>query len=568
MSFLYNNNVATSVTSQGRALTSSATMMFEAFLGNNVKYYSLDEVFQFIEHVVNEAPNRKFNDYEWLDNVYDVTADDLFARLVLNIDYLKWVPDDKELDMIYHACHNLNQFDINRVYYKNHLYAFLDNSKISKLVTDMIEELNRPFMTVGDVPANIENNLILLTELLEEYVYYGYMYMDRIDRTQHMIRNIVMVSDTDSTIISLDAWYRYFAEKLKGKKIKIMSDWKINSDTSPITWASDPITFATKTYDYDFYTDEKIEKWVYEDKDKINGYDNIRFSLISIIGYVLDHLINKYMIKFCENVNSITDTRDSSNCRILMKNEFEFRRLLMTQVKKNYASLIEIQEGNIIPEDKQLDVKGIECMTKSSKALSTRNALKKILEEDILKAPVIDQLKFLKDITMLEKSIYASIRSGSKEFYKPATIKSMSAYDDPMRIQGIKASIAWNNIRDRDLAAINLSERNAIDIAKVNINPATAEKIKEKYPEIYQNIMNTLDMNEFKKVSDKTGKVLDNNITAIAIPIDVQVPEWLMEFIDYDTLVNDNIGQFPYVSIGITPGNSNSNTSYTNIIQF
>ena len=58
---------------------------------------------------------------------------------------------------------------------------------------------------------------------------------------------------------------------------------------------------------------------------------------------------------------------------------------MMTMVKKNYASLMEIQEGNFVPENKQLDIKGIECLTKSSKSEKTREALKKIvakLEEE------------------------------------------------------------------------------------------------------------------------------------------------------------------------------------------
>ena len=46
----------------------------------------------------------------------------------------------------------------------------------------------------------------------------------------------------------------------------------------------------------------------------------------------------------------------------------------MTMVKKNYASLMEIQEGNFVPENKQLDIKGIECLTKSSKSEKTREA--------------------------------------------------------------------------------------------------------------------------------------------------------------------------------------------------
>jgi hypothetical protein len=142
---------------------------------------------------------------------------------------------------------------------------------------------------------------------------------------------------------------------------------------------------------------------------------------------------------------------------------------MMTQVKKNYASLIGVQEGNIVPEDKQLDIKGIECLTKSSKSIKTRKALQKILLEDILKAPAIDQLRFIKDIAIFEKQIINSIQEGSTEYYKPVTIKSINSYADPMRIQGIKASIAWNMIKSDDSPAINLEERNAVNIAKVII---------------------------------------------------------------------------------------------------
>ena len=59
---IYNNNVATSITSQGRALTSSMTLHFEQFLANNVKFGSLDQVIEFINHICSERMNRKFND--------------------------------------------------------------------------------------------------------------------------------------------------------------------------------------------------------------------------------------------------------------------------------------------------------------------------------------------------------------------------------------------------------------------------------------------------------------------------------------------------------------------------
>ena len=274
---------------------------------------------------------------------------------------------------------------------------------------------------------------------------------------------------------------------------------------------------------------------------------------------------------------------------------------MVPHAKKNYASLIETQEGNRVPEDEQLDVKGIEAIHKSSKPLSTRKALKKILLEDILKTPVIDQLRFIKDIAIFEKQIMDSVKSGSKEYYKPVTIKSMSAYDDPLRIQGIKASIAWNMIKPSEAEGINLEERNAVNIAKVKINKALVDKIRDDFPDIYQNMIDALNNEVFKeyinipktnkkftelvakvkandpetcsmyKIEVETGevklkKLVGSSINAVALPLEVKLPEWLEPFIDYDSIIADNLNGFPYESIGIQRL-ENNNISYSNIVQ-
>ena len=274
---------------------------------------------------------------------------------------------------------------------------------------------------------------------------------------------------------------------------------------------------------------------------------------------------------------------------------------MVPHAKKNYASLIETQEGNLVPEDEQLDVKGIEAIHKSSKPLSTRKALKKILLEDILKTPVIDQLRFIKDIAIFEKQIMDSVKSGSKEYYKPVTIKSMSAYDDPLRIQGIKASIAWNMIKPSEAEGINLEERNAVNIAKVKINKAMVDKIRDDFPDIYQNMIDALNNEVFKEYVNipktnkkftelvakvrandpetcsmykievekgevKLKKLVGSSINAVALPLEVKLPEWLEPFIDYDSIIADNLNGFPYESIGIQRL-ENNNISYSNIVQ-
>lgn len=227
----------------------------------------------------------------------------------------------------------------------------------------------------------------------------------------------------------------------------------------------------------------------------------------------------------------------------------------MTMVKKNYASIQYIQEGNLVPKDKQLDVKGINCMAKSSMSENTRNALKKILLEDILKADTISQLTVIKHLAILEKKIIKSIMDGSTEYYKPVTIKSLAAYEDPMRIQGIKASVVWNKIKTDDFDAIDLNERNAINVAKCDINTKSVEDLKEDFPEIYNNAVELLKDPLFK------GK-----IDSIAIPLNTPVPEWLLRMVDCKTIVNDNISGFPIESIGIERL-GDTNVNYTNIIQ-
>lgn len=231
---------------------------------------------------------------------------------------------------------------------------------------------------------------------------------------------------------------------------------------------------------------------------------------------------------------------------------------MMTTVKKNYASLQSVQEGNLIKDPSaQLDIKGIECMTKSSKSEYTRNALKKILLEDVMKAPVIDQLKFVKDIAILEKSIVNDVLSGNKKYYKPAVVKSQSAYSNPMLIQGFKGSIVWNVLHPKSDGSIhlNLEDRNAVDICKVQINYATIEKIKDKYPEVYENALKLLEMPEFKAGAD-----------AVSIPIDQPVPAWLTEFIDITEIVSSNLGNFPYESLGLKKLDKTA-VNYTNIVQ-
>lgn len=562
-SIFYNINVAASITAMGRSLISSVTMFFEMFLSNNVKFASLDEIITFIYNVTSEKGSRKYSDCEILDR--DISYEECFAKLIYTCgDFrrgeIKWIPNEKELEVVWNLLNGLSQEDINRIYYKNNLFEFVSNTSIMKAIIYILSALDAPFMDPNETPEEVKVEMDVLTDLMREYVYYKYQIIDRVDRCDNMIKNVCVISDTDSAIVCLDGWYRFILDRVKGYRFKI-TQLEID-ELSLLEGDKSGIREEERILDYDFYNDEIIEVKRQCKLMTIIPQDGLRYSIINILSHVCGVLVNEYMVEYTKNANSF---KEDKPCLIISKNEYLMKRALLTMNKKNYATKLELQEGNIVPDNMSasLDIKGLP-INKSTVNENARTELKRILYEDIINSEHIDQLKVIKDLKILEKQIFQSLQSGSKEYYKPASIKSMSNYDDPMRIQGVKASYIWNIVRDNGLEAIDLDARNTIDIIKVNIDEQNVGIIKDKYPETYEKLLGVLRNPDIQKF--KSNKQLgDGEITSLAIPVNVETPKWVMEFIDYTSIINDCLCNFPIESIGIDKMNRQS-INYTNII--
>lgn len=566
-SALYNIDVAASITAQGRSLISSATMFFEMFLSNNVKFASLDEVLVFINNVKNEKHTRQFDDKLILDR--DITTEECFSKLVLTIgDYrrgiVKWIPTEEDLEIIWYAVSHLTQEDINRVYYKNNLYDFFDNKSMTKSLIYIMKKMKQPYLDPNMVPEEISVELETLLSLVKEYVFYNYQIIDRIERNAHMVKNVAIISDTDSAIVSFDAWYHFVLNKLEGitlnlnrKKTEEIVEYTYNTK-----WKRE---IEEKELDFNFIKDEIIEV---PKKQRVITYmvnKELKFSILNIIAYLCSQLINEYMLSYTKSNHSYAEGK---KCLIIMKNEFTFGTTMLTMNKKNYATIQELQEGHIINNgDGVMDIKGLP-INKSTLNDKTKEELQKILEEEILTSDEIDQVRIIKRLAILEKQIFENLKSGQKDYYKPATIKALNSYEDPMRIQGIKAALVWNMVRGEELEAIDLEARNTVDIAKVIITPENIEKIKDKFPDVYDRFVDLFKDpdHSFFGTSSQYGEKIKKTITSIAIPTDVQVPEWLVEFIDYTTIINNNLTNFPTESVNIVTMD-NPNVNFTNIMK-
>jgi hypothetical protein len=141
------------------------------------------------------------------------------------------------------------------------------------------------------------------------------------------------------------------------------------------------------------------------------------------------------------------------------------------------------------------------------------------------------------------------------DYYKPSNIGAKNTYDNPLGKDGIVSSLIYNELRDPDMPYINLDERNRVTIVKLSVDKKSAVKIKDTYPEVYEKLMALFD-----------HPTLGNKIKYIAIPPDTELPKWVLQFVDFKKIINDNLKNFPVESCGLLRLGHDT-VNYSNIIK-
>ena len=255
-SIFYNLYLCTAVTGQGRGCISASITMFEGLLADNMKFETLTEVFTFMNNICNDQKKEnmhKFNDYEILD--HNVSLEQAYLKIVRNCN---WAFNDNARDAIWQYMSNLDQRELNVIYYKNNLYEFCSNSRIIKLILDILCKLEEPFLDPNKPNPEIKDDIHLLQDILFEYVYYRHIWIDKLERVYSMIRDVVLITDTDSCIVSLDEWYRFVRKYTFNVPMKIKyTREQIKKKAGEIILQKEQTECHNE---YDFYNDEIVEK--------------------------------------------------------------------------------------------------------------------------------------------------------------------------------------------------------------------------------------------------------------------------------------------------------------------
>lgn len=489
-SIFFNLECATGITAKGKQLISLATMAFEAFLGDNVAFLDMNDCLIFLKNIIKEGSDRKLNDKDILDS--NVTVNEVIFRLRDNFDE---ECTDYDESVLYRILRNCTKEDLNRIYYKNNLFAFMRNSKIKKLYREIATSV-KVYINPDEyaTPEHLKKKLEKLWEYLGEYVFYRHEYTDRVFRVKNKMRRVALVIDTDSNMVYLDPFIQFVSKEVLKE-----------SDFEEICSGEDE--------------------------------DNLRHVIIYTMCYILSKMIRSVLRMYLTHCNVPKEKIDILD----MKNEYLFKRMMVTANKKNYAAEMEFKEG--IPMNGKVDVKGL-AINKSSANRNASKVFKEILEKKIIKvkgAPNI--IEILEDVDSFERTVRESLQKGENTYLKPVSVNAVESYADPLLNSGFRGAMYWNAIYpDQE---INFPD--SFFLIKTTLTrPRDLEKVTDE--RIKKIIQETIFDNPEKRISSKGCYVL-------ALPRDVEIPEWVRPFINENQIVDDTMRSFLPImaAIGMEP---------------
>lgn len=187
-SFLYNLNSAMSVTASGRGQLSTACQCFENLLADNVKFFNMNEFFNWVYNIVHERSSWKFDIMKIIPVI--PSENDFLERFKRKFG-MEEACNEQQIRMVYRG---LDDETILRVYYKSNLEEFLIWNYPNVLLADIVYS-GIEFIDPNEIPKELKDNVNILTDMILEIVGYKYSMFRYEDRTKYQPRATTIIMD-------------------------------------------------------------------------------------------------------------------------------------------------------------------------------------------------------------------------------------------------------------------------------------------------------------------------------------------------------------------------------------
>lgn len=132
---------------------------------------------------------------------------------------------------------------------------------------------------------------------------------------------------------------------------------------------------------------------------------------------------------------------------IAMKNEFKFHPFIPTDANKHYMAMMAIREGNVFKHP-EVEIKGVHMKNANAPAeinRATHDAMVELMDK-IKHGKKLELTSLLKEVADTERTIVASIKSGSPTYCRYSKVKELATY----RLGALKSPyqyhLFWNEV--------------------------------------------------------------------------------------------------------------------------
>lgn len=401
LSPFYSRYIPPATTGTAKNITTTLICCLELCSGNNNKWAimnNINELFDFINIVMSDTSERELiNGYYTVEQVVDHLMDMLnnpssYDRLITR-QYVSTLNDAErsKLMLAYNVkecCKTHLRSEIATVmsYYKEHQLdvQILTKENIKNNKDEIVAAIDAAGFGVHE-PAPIKDILRRITKIVCDNCIYPFIPNDVESRCEHMEREVVCVTDTDSLMV-------HFAHFLDEFQCRIPGEFK----TSCI---------LAGALGMRMYVEGVIPKFVQYVADGMNIKDK------------------KYRDKF------------------IFKNEFAFLEMALF-AKKMYAASTFVQEGN--PRDiHNISVTGM-SFKKRDAAEFLEPLMLRLYDQYVLTSKDIEVGKILDEYYNVRHEILANART-SAEYFKVLSLKEKAAYAKSKTLPAqMRGSIVWN----------------------------------------------------------------------------------------------------------------------------
>lgn len=487
-------------TMMAQSIITIMAAFFEGFIGDNMKFFHINECIDWLNTICrkdDKIPN-------W---VVIPTKDETKHRIRSHF----FMFDISDNPVISSYIDNCSDDELIYIFYANNLQTFIErHPKIQKIIMAILSKLpvyeaseteipeafkdkfgelekyndwvaKEIFLDPYTVPDIIKDEIEDLVDLMTQFCYVDYLTPDSIVKLNNHYRNSVLLVDTDSNVLYANRFVEFILNTIFPKE-----------------------TFSRSR--------------IYNEMICVN-------ILAAILNKPVGIILNTYGVK--HNAN------EEARKELTMKNEFLFRRFLLMQKKKRYASSIVLREGHIMIPYKT-EIKGLDFI-KAGVTDEVTKRFTKMLEKNILFSEELQLHELMRELKQFEKDIYRDLKTGGTRYLKPQSYKSEGAYKNPWSVQAFKAVAVWNAMYP-DSKIYSLDKVKMIKLIVTGLQDLNV--IKDRFPVEYK----LLSDNVFHSSNPDLVKA---GMKVIAIPSTAkETPEWIRDLIDYQTIISDVCSSF------------------------